>query len=134
MVVASHILARRLRLEPREARVRHDQPADRLPRATVVLVRDRNLEVAAEEELAEVPAELPARLLNEANAVLQPLDVRADGEADAVRHLHGYLDRLRAGGRHVDRRLRQVEPRIDVVCARGGEGETCVVELDVLAA
>src|SRR5262249_29768920 len=121
----------RLRLEAREPGVRDDQAPDRLAGARVAVVRDGDLEVAAEADRVEVPVAAPARLANELDAVAKALDVGADGEADSLRGPDRRLDRPRAGGRDVDGRLRDADRRVDVVQPRHRRDDA--VDLDVLA-
>jgi hypothetical protein len=90
--------------------VGHDQAADHVARAVLLAgVADGDLDVAAERDLPRIAPRVATGLLHALDALSQPLDVRAEGEADAVGVAGGQPDHLRAGGRDVDRRLGDVE-------------------------
>ena len=120
------------RLEPGESRMRDDETANRLARARVALVRDRDLHVAPERERVGVAPGGVTGVARERDRLPETLDVGADREAHAVRAADRDVDRPRPGRRDVERRLRDVERRVDVVEPRHRRDDA--VDLDVLAA
>ena len=112
--------------------MRERDAADRLEPALVILVDDRHLHVTADAELVDVAAGLGARVPGEVDRTPQPLRVGAHREADRVRRARGQLDRPRSRRGDVDRRLLDVQRRVDVHQPR--HRRHAAVDLDVLAA
>ena len=83
------------------------------------VVVDDAVDVGAEAERARVAPGGFGALAGEGDALGQPLDVRADGEADAIGDSSRHLDHLRAGGRHLDRHVRHVDAVEPLDAARG---------------
>jgi hypothetical protein len=108
-VIGSLDVAAGASFEAREARMRDDEPADRLTRADVVLIGHRNLDVAAEGERCRIALLLATGLSCDHDRIPEALDIGAHREAHAVGPPDTDADRAGACRGDVHRRRRSSE-------------------------
>ena len=132
-MVAAGDAGKRAAFEPGEARVRDDQPADRVAGAIAVplVVAHGGLDEAAERQLAGIASGRLAGPAGELDAVTQALRIGADREAHAVGPAGGDVDHPRSRRGNVNRRGRKVKAGIDGIQAR--HRRDGAVDLDLLA-